>query len=410
MTLHLLDPARRLYGDEDRAFLAEVGRRVGLLLAAARVQDQEHRVALSLQRALLPDSLDHDDRVEVAAHYAAAEDGLEVGGDWYDCFPLPGHRVGFAVGDVVGHGLEAAATMGRLRTAAAALAPHTRTPGDLLRRLQRFADGPDGVGFATACYAVLDPATGLLEYACAGHPPPLVVRADGRVEWLEGGRSTPLSPLGAHHRPDARVRLGEGDVVLMYTDGLVERRRESLAEGFRRLEDAAGRAGAGSTRALCDQVVSTLTGGTGSDDDVVVLCLRLVARRSRDAFRADLPARPESLSPMRAGARGWLERRGVPERQRRRAILALGETCANVVRHAYRDRPPGPVRVRMELDGDGAVVVEVSDDGRWTPAEDDSSPVSGLALIERAGRDVVHDPGPDGTTVRFRVVAPDGDR
>lgn len=409
MTLDIVDPSRPPYGGQDRDFLAEVGHRIGLRLAAARVQDNEHRVALSLQRALLPDRLDHDDRVQVAAHYAAAEDGLEVGGDWYDCFPLPGCRIGIAVGDVVGHGLEAAAAMGRLRTAASALAPHARTPGDLLRRLQRFADGPDGVGFATACYAVLDPATGVLEYACAGHPPPLVVRAGGAVEWLHGGRSAPFSPLGARDRPDARVRLDEGDVLMMYTDGLVERRGETIAVGLRRLEEAVARAREGTTRALCDQVVSALTGGRDDgDDDVVVLCVRLSAKRARDGFRADLPARPESLSAMRAGARGWLEGRGVPERQRRRTILALGETCANVVRHAYRDRPQGPVRVRMDLDDLGAVVVEVSDDGRWAPPAAPPGPVSGIGLIERVGRDVVHDAGPEGTTVRFRVVPPDG--
>lgn len=173
-----------------RARLAEADRRV------------EHHIALRLQRALLPDRADTPhDSVSVAARYEASSEALIVGGDWYDLIQLPDGRVGITVGDVVGHGLEASAAMGRMRTAVAALALNNRSPGGLLSQLDEFAAGSGGTDFATACYSILDPESGELRFASAGHPPMLVINPDGGASWLLGGRSAPIHRRVIGDRP-----------------------------------------------------------------------------------------------------------------------------------------------------------------------------------------------------------------
>ena len=153
---------------------------------ALRAREAEEReIAIGLQRALLPGTLVVPAGVSVAARYEAASAALEVGGDWYDVFPLADGRVALTVGDVVGHGLAAAAAMGQLRTALAALARYTDSPGELLTRLDTFVATTGATDFATVCYGVLDPATGVFEYASAGHPPILLVSPDGETRWLD---------------------------------------------------------------------------------------------------------------------------------------------------------------------------------------------------------------------------------
>src|SRR5262249_14784203 len=146
--------------------------------------------------------------------YEAGSERLEVGGDWYDAFELPSGRVGLTVGDVVGHGLPAAAAMGQLRTALSALAMDADSPGDLLRRLDRFLARTQVTDFATICYAVLDPETGLLEYASGGHPPMLLVSASGETQWLDGAQSSPLFGREDGERPEASIRLEPGSLLL----------------------------------------------------------------------------------------------------------------------------------------------------------------------------------------------------
>jgi PAS domain S-box-containing protein len=287
MLLELTDPARRPYDAGDEAFVRELAARAGLLMAAARVLEDERRVALSLQRALLPEGPVGQPGLEIAARYTAAADGMEVGGDWYDVLPLPGGRVGLAVGDVVGHGLEAAACMGRLRTALAALAQDAAGVSDLMDRLRRFADGPAGVGFATACYAVLDPATGELEHASAGHPPMLLVAPDGSVRWLGEARGVPFCGL-EDRAVAARTVLEPGATLMMFSDGLIERRRRPLALQLDRLAAVAAAQRGRPAEEACASVVEGMTGGEAMEDDVVLLCVRLApSAAGDDATAAD---------------------------------------------------------------------------------------------------------------------------
>jgi len=406
LTLGLIDPERRPYSDADRAFFANLGARAGALITSARIHEEEHRVAMSLQRALLPTAVQVDPAVDVAARYAAATGTLEVGGDWYDTFPLDDGRIGLAVGDVVGHGLESAATMGRLRTALAALAPHSGGPGELLSRLQRFTDGPNGTGFATACYAILDPATGVLEHASAGHPPCLVVAPDGGTRWLEDGRSVPLCALGGGGRPQATTVLEPGSLLLLFTDGLVERRGESLQEGMDRLARVACALHEAPVEEICDGVLDAMVGGHDRADDVVLMCLRFTPVPA-PAFRMAFPALPEELRHARAATRSWLTSRGVQEPQRTRVLVGLGEACSNAIRHAYAGGAPGLVRIELVDGAEGRFSVRVSDTGAWR-VRPPHTPEGGYGMRVMRGLsdDVVLDTGDDGTTVSFEMAVP----
>jgi len=265
---------------EAEAFARRVADHVGTIVARARVRDREHRIAVRLQEALLPAHVLGHAEVEVAARYEAGSDALEVGGDFHATFALPGGGVGVAVGDVVGHGLEAAARMGRLRTALTALAPLAPGPGGLLDHLDAYATGPDAVEFATACCAFLDPGSGVLRYAAAGHPPMLVVAPDGVASWLDEGRSPPLHGVPHPGRAEASVALEPGTLLVLYSDGLVERRREVLERGLDRLREAATAARHLPVGEICDRLIARLGVHATRDDDVVVLCLRTGPARS----------------------------------------------------------------------------------------------------------------------------------
>lgn len=280
LRLESSDPAG--LGDAAAAFAQRLAERAAVLLASERVREEESRVTRRLQEALLPGSLRSPPGVEIAARYEAGHDRLEVGGDWYDTFTFPDGRLGLVVGDVVGHGIDAAAAMGRLRTAVSALAAHARGPGEVLSHLEAFASGPDGADFTTVTCAALEVATGALDHATAGHPPPLVLLPDGTTRWLAGGRSMPLVGRSRSGRSQATERLEPGSVLVMYTDGLVERRGESITHGLDRLARTAAPLRGLPVAELCDRLLDDLR-LTPAMDDVAVLCLRTVAAHSPEA-------------------------------------------------------------------------------------------------------------------------------
>ena len=261
--------------DEQLAFISQVIAHVEVSLAAAQLREQEHAIAVGLQRALLPERLIAHPEAPLAARYMAGGDGLEVGGDWYDSFVLPAGRLGLCVGDVVGHGLGAAAAMGRLRVALATLAAGEDDLGRVLAQLDAFAAGPNGARFVTVCYAVFDPATRLLRYASAGHPPMLVVGPDQSVRWLDAGRSAPLFGAPRIERPTASTTLEPGALLIMYSDGLIERRGETIDRGLERLAAVAGRLHGADVESACAALVDQLSDHGPRRDDVVVLCLRV---------------------------------------------------------------------------------------------------------------------------------------
>ena len=371
--------------------------------AALRAREaEEHQIALGLQHALLPRKLVAPAGVSVAARYEAGSTTLEVGGDWYDVFVLPNGSVALTVGDVVGHGLAAAAAMGQLRTALTAFAHYGDRPGDVLARLDAFIASTEVTDFVTVCYGVLDPTTGDFEYACAGHPPILLLPPDGSPRWLSDALSPPLSGDERQlRRPQAKLVLEPGFATGSLSDGLIERRGEPLTEGLERMMAVgAGLAGLPAAE-VCDQLVAML-GAENAEDDIAVLAVRL-APNALGSLRVTFPARPEELAKLRASLRAWLDERGFPASTQEAAILATNEACSNAIEHAYQDRPAGAVTVLVE-ELESRLMVTVRDYGRFMPPP--SSPTNkgrGTAIIEGVTVGFKLDFNADGTTVCFQV-------
>jgi hypothetical protein len=255
-------------GDDplDVGVLTAVGQQAGLALERARMFDQKASVAHELQHALLTTHLPPDDRFTVVTEYQPGVQALEVGGDWYDAFLVDDDVLAVAVGDVVGRGLHAATAMGQLRSAVRAVAAPDVGPAELVRRLDRFV-AKAGVGFmATLAYAEIDLTSGRVRYACAGHLPPLRFAAQGTREFLWEGRSTPLG-VGSV-RTEAMVDLAPHDLLMLYTDGLVERRGQPLLDG---LEDLADAGAALRESSVSELVAGLLTHAGDERDDVCVL-------------------------------------------------------------------------------------------------------------------------------------------
>jgi serine phosphatase RsbU (regulator of sigma subunit) len=253
----------------DLDLLGLVADRTVLAIAHAELRDRGARLAQALQRALLPGRLPDHPRVEQCVRHRAVVRDAEVGGDFYDALVLDDGRIGLCIGDVTGKGLRAAATMGRLRSTLRAFAMDGSSPASVLDRLDRFMADEEDV--ATALYLVLDPETGEGVLANAGHPPPLALGAGGETADLRAGLSTPLG-TGERDRPEAAISVPAGGRLLLYTDGLVERRSRGLSDGFARLHEQAATPGL-DLEGLCDHLLEVME-EDGYLDDVALLTLR----------------------------------------------------------------------------------------------------------------------------------------
>ncbi|MBD8078552.1 SpoIIE family protein phosphatase [Cellulosimicrobium arenosum] len=254
------------------AFLRLVAGTIGTSVSDAVSRERETRdmraASDALQRAMLPPEMTSH---RWTTRYRPADDRFTVGGDWYDVVPLGDARWGLLVGDCVGHGLHSASLMGQLSSAGRVLLLDHNGPAAVLTGLDRFAAELPGAEYATVFCAVVDEAAGTLTYSSAGHPPGLVVR-DGEPYWLDGGRGAPLTLRTAAGRTEATAALSGTDVVVLYTDGLVERRGESLQIGLRRLAATAREVvAARAVPDVADALVTQLVGRTASDDVAVVV-------------------------------------------------------------------------------------------------------------------------------------------
>jgi serine phosphatase RsbU (regulator of sigma subunit)/anti-sigma regulatory factor (Ser/Thr protein kinase) len=358
---------------------------------------REHQIAETLQRSLLPGQLPHVTGVELAARYVPAAGDVQVGGDWYDVIQLPGGRIGLAIGDVAGHGLPAASTMGQLRMALRACALRDPAPVSVLRGVSQIVEQLPAPELATLAYLLLDPDTGQAWYASAGHPPPLVL-ADGRTRYLEGGLAPPVGAVREDLYREVEVQLSPGSTVLLYTDGLVERRDASIQHGLDRLAVAALLQDEPDPDALCDSILGSMLEDRPNSDDIAVVVARLTLPL-QGPLHLRLPARPTQLAHVRRTVRRWLRDQQVPEAAATEVLIACGEACANCVQHAY-DGSAGVFDLEVRRDGDELVLV-VRDEGAWRrPGEREGG--WGMALM-RSLMDVVEvQHGPSGTVVAMR--------
>ena len=246
-----------------------------------RLHEHEAEVAHVLQRSMLESPAVRDPRVRVGTRYRPAIDTLEVGGDWHDAFPLGEDRIGVVVGDVVGRGIQAATAMGQLRSATRALAgAGLGGPAEVLVALDRFASGMPMALMATLVYVEIELEDGGARFVSAGHPPPLLLEPGAEPVALPGGRWLPLGVAKRGERPvEGRLALAPGAQLLLYTDGLVERRGESVDEGVRRLAHTVSDLGGRDPQALVDELVEHLVAGEERRDDVCALCVELRADR-----------------------------------------------------------------------------------------------------------------------------------
>lgn len=396
MMVGLTDPDRRPYDEGDLEFIRELGARVGTVLENARLEEEDNRTALRLQQALLPGALPEVPGISSAGLYEAAQEGLEVGGDWFDVIDVGDGSVAIVVGDVVGHGLESAVTMGRLRTAVAAFAMSEREPDAVLDRLEEFAETSAGAHFGTVAYALLDASTGRVRYSLAGHLPPLVIAPDGTTALLDGGRSTPLCALGQRPRPVAEVTLEPGSTIVLYTDGLVEKRGTSIDLRLAQLEAQATAAAALDPLSLCDRLLQSLTEGRPTDD-VAILAVRLervVAATMIHRF----PAEPLELAGARGVLRSWLSTLDFDEAAQREIVLGVGEALGNAVEHAYAGRPPGEVELTASS-LDAEIEIAVRDWGSWRRRQSVDERGRGLPIMRTVFDSLEVDRRVGGTTV-----------
>ncbi|GAA2142411.1 SpoIIE family protein phosphatase [Actinomadura napierensis] len=269
----------RFLTEDEQVFLEALAGQCALAVERAILFEREHRTAEQLQRSLLPGDLPSSPELRMAARYDPVTRHVQVGGDWYDVFKLPGNRLAVVVGDVMGKGVLAAAIMGRIRNALRALALTDPQPAAVLSGLDRlFTATEDAEQFTTVAYLVIDPATGQGLYTSAGHPPPLLLPADRPPELSDVEAGTPLG--WPSHRQQTSFSLAPGDTVVLYSDGLVENRRRGVDTGLDDLVAAAAEmppGGAADPARLVDHLVARLLAGYEQSDDVTLLALHVPA-------------------------------------------------------------------------------------------------------------------------------------
>ncbi|MFR9794412.1 SpoIIE family protein phosphatase [Streptomyces sp. MS06] len=341
---------------------------VGVLLAQARARERRlnvtEDVALALQRELLPRAVPSLPAVEACHHYVPADSSAGVGGDWFDVIPLSGSRVALVIGDVVGHGVHAAALMGRLRTAVHTLADLDLAPAELLTRMNDLVvrlgeEDPEREPGATLLFLVYDPVTGGCTMAGAGHAPAALLTADGSVEFLRLPETPPLG-IPATVFEDKEFHLDPGTVIVLYTDGLLNLRVQETDDALARLARALTAPAAGtSLHQLCDRVCTATLGRGGSDDDVALLLAR--TQRLSDGHVAHWELQPglRAAAHARALVSEQLRLWGLEDRLFSTELI-VSELVTNAVRYAA---PPFTLRlIRSQV-----LICEVSDGANTSP-------------------------------------------
>lgn len=362
--LTLLWPHTRRFTDSELELFARTADITASALDRIRLAAREHRIAVDFQEHLL--DLDRGSTAAVvAAVYQPAGEAIRVGGDWFSATGLDHpDRIGVSVGDVVGHGLPAAIVMSRLRAAVTVSALTAHDPASVLGALDRYALTVAGARCATVAYAAIDTSTepARISYLCAGHPYPLLVSPKRDPVYLEEGRRPPLATNASRDASvTATADLPPGSLVLLYTDGLIERAGETLDNGFDRLRAVAAECAGLPVESVCAEVLHRMTPPGGYRDDVVVLAARPRHAGSR-SFAMVVPATSEHVPAARTRLREWLVANDIVRKEE--ILLAVSEAVTNAIEHGSGCEARKTVSIEAFLRRD-AVSISVSDSGRW---------------------------------------------
>jgi serine phosphatase RsbU (regulator of sigma subunit)/anti-sigma regulatory factor (Ser/Thr protein kinase) len=388
--LHVGTLTPRRFTSEDADLLQLAADRVAIAIEQAQV-NRRRQVAEALQRTLLPESMPAVPGLELAVRYLPAA-GTSLGGDWFDAFQLPTGRIALTVGDVVGHGLTAAAAMAQLRTALRAYAIEGHEPGAVVERVNRLMWRLGPVAMTTLVYVVLDAAEESLELVNAGHPPPLIVdptTGEGAFLPLQGGVALGAAPAATYRAE--RFPFPPGGLVVLYTDGVVERRGAPIDDGMEKLRRLTE--GCEDVERVCSLVLQRMV-PEAPPDDVAVVAARLPPLG--DELFTRWPAHAEALVGVRQMLRRWLHDRGAGADEAFDIVVACQEACTNAVEHAF-----GPGRGWFEVAAtctDRRVQVTVRDHGRWRQPRSGERG-RGLPLMQALMHEVHVDRSRTGTTV-----------
>jgi PAS domain S-box-containing protein len=392
--LHVAFRSPRTFREWELAFIETLAAQTGQALARAQAYDRDHAAAVALQQTLLPSALPSTEGVSLSAHYVPARYESNVGGDWYDAMLLSDGTLAVCVGDVVGHGLAAATAMGQLRNAIRAYLLEDISPGQVLRRLNRYARSIGEGAFSTTIVATLDPSRQTWRFACAGHPPPLAV-VEGELRLLEL-KGPPIGALDDFEYEALEAVVTRPTVVALYTDGLVERRGARLEDGLGRLLEVA-------TESICagsadaEALAQSMLGGEGPADDVAVLVVQVLGA---EPLSLELAAEPSQLAALRRELRAWLRSQGLDPATGEEVVVAVVEAAANAIEHPHDPRS-SVFRIEGRVTGD-ELVVRVSDSGRWREQSLPTDRGRGLFFMRELMSHVEIREGDGGTEVVLR--------
>jgi PAS domain S-box-containing protein len=397
LTLWLEFAEPRRVSAQDRQLVVALVGHLSLAMQHVRQFELARDTSLTLQRAMLaPTELPPG----FAVRYEPAVSPLEIGGDWYDVLPVGDDSIGIIVGDCVGRGLSAAAVMGQLRSSGRALLLTGASPARLLEHLDSVAAFIPDAFCTTVFVAILNTRSETLSYSSAGHVPAVLAAPDSGPQLLTDARSVPLAVQRNQPRPEATATLTGGSTLLLYTDGLVERRDESIDAGIGRVADVMAQTPALPVEKVAELMLEKLSPALGYDDDVAIV----LYRHPGPALVIEIDAIPTRLTDVRRQLTGWLHSTGVGESLAADIVLVVNEACSNSAEHAYRGQPPGLMRVHAAVD-EQHIYIQVADSGSWkTPPANPGTRGRGILLMRTLSEQVDLDGTAHGTTVGMRFA------
>lgn len=358
---------------------------------------RERRIANTLQASMIDDPPPVA-LLDTAVLYVPGARGTRVGGDWHDVLALDGGRTVGVVGDVMGNGVEAATKMSRLQSALRAFVMRENRPARVLQEaneyVRRYLDG-----MATVCFILFDADKGEVLYATAGHPPPLLIDDEQTYFFPEGG-GPPLGTTSMPEYEEWREPLKEGQTLLLYSDGLVERTGAGLELGLEALRRTLSGAARHAPEEICRNAFDEMWPmGTMPRDDIAVLALQRPKLEARE-LKLEMPATLETLSVLRYWLKAWLALNVACERSREELLIAAGEAATNVVMHAY-DHRGGTLRISGSCDGE-ELALSFEDEGGWASEEEEELGGHGMKLMRAFSDSVDVASGEAGTQVTLR--------